>query len=221
MTMSSPRPKGPPIFNVPPATRIIALILVAVFAAVNLLPAAAGERIVVTFGFVPAELDAFLGGAPGLVPDLAMTMIGHMFLHHDLMHLIMNCGLFLAFGSLLERLIGSLRLTLLFLVCGVAGAVAQTVLSSELDVLVYGASGGVFGLMGAAAWLMAARAGPARAMIFVAVILALNFVIGLTPVGTMLTGGGAGVAWQAHLGGFFAGGLLYPLMLRRRRGVSG
>ena len=79
-----------------------------------------------------------------------------------------------------------------------------------------GASGVVYGMMGAAAPLMFSGAVSderRRIMVFVAVILGLNFAAGAFGVADMLAG--AAVAWRAHMGGFLAG-LIFSLLLARR-----
>ena len=90
-----------------------------------------------------------------------------------------------------------------------AGALAETVAAGARFVFVIGASGAVYGMMGAAVPILFRTGMPARrhrALEFVAVILGLNFLLAVLGVADFLAG--AEVAWRAHMGGFLAGLLL-------------
>ena len=60
-----------------------------------------------------------------------------------------------AFGAGVERVIGGAKLLILFLICGVAGALAHFVIFPESFSPVIGASGSISGLFGAALRVMA------------------------------------------------------------------
>ena len=77
-------------------------------------------------------------------------LIGFQFLHADVGHLLCNMlGIFM-FGALVERVLGSLRFTIYYLLCGVGGALSFALLASigwlDPGVLV-GASAGLFGVL--------------------------------------------------------------------------
>jgi membrane associated rhomboid family serine protease len=68
------------------------------------------------------------------------------FLHGDLAHLFFNGMAFLGLGRLCEAVFGPARLVWLFTSCVLGGSIASQLGGGELSV---GASGGIFGMMGA------------------------------------------------------------------------
>ena len=92
-----------------------------------------------------------------LVPDKAFerpeTFITSMFLHWDVMHLLINMMWLFFLGMFLESLLGSGRYFITYLVCGIAGGIG-VILAPGLglmspDVMVVGASGAIFGIIAA------------------------------------------------------------------------
>ena len=129
-----------------------------------------------------------------------------LFLHFGVSHILFNMWALAAFGPLAERLYGSVNYLLIYLVAGVIGSLAS--ISWRPDVISAGASGAIFGVLGA---LLAAqlRVGntfpnnivrPLRNSTLVFASCALL-------VGFMHTG----VDNAAHLGGLAAGFLLGSL----------
>ncbi len=121
-------------------------------------------------------------------------LLSACFVHGGLLHVGMNMLMFASLGAQLERELGSSRSVLLFLATGVLGFVASFVWSGGM-VFSVGASGGVFGQVGAFVGLLYARKDPrwkgalVRSLVY-AVLLTLA-------IGRIDT--------AAHLGGFFAG----------------
>ena len=73
-------------------------------------------------------------------------LFSHMFLHGMILHLLLNMyGLF-SVGTALEPALGSLKFLLLYLVCGLAGALASLYVS--VFTVSVGASGAIFGIFG-------------------------------------------------------------------------
>ena len=77
------------------------------------------------------------------------------FLHAGLLHILFNMYLLYLLGQMLEPAIGSVRFTLIYFVALLAGSLGALVVSP--DAVTVGASGAVFGLMGAAAVELRAR----------------------------------------------------------------
>jgi membrane associated rhomboid family serine protease len=205
---------NPPILNAPAAVRWVVGIAVAVHAVRFLMPETYSDWVIETFAFIPAR---FL--APSGDNDLfAMIVppVSHLFLHADWMHLIVNMAFLLAFGSAIGRRMGAGPFVILYLLCGVAASFFWDFLAGSPQAILIGASGAVSGMVGAAARVSiwpprhSASALPfwrrSTVISFVVVWLLLNVVFGIFPV--MLTDAHAGIAWQAHLGGFIAGFLL-------------
>lgn len=195
-----------PIFNVPPITLWLSAAVIAVFAAIHLLPAGLVYPVVNRMVVYSAAFAAL-----GRLPPLdALSVIGSLvfyaLVHVEPIHLIANLGFFLAFGSVCERQFGPRRYTVLLLVTTVVAALFQIAANWGVPTSLIGASGAVSGCIGAFCRLMLATRDPARRR------LALNL-IGFTVVANAafaLLGGGilgldAQIAWQAHIGGFLAG----------------
>ncbi|MEX1035277.1 MAG: rhomboid family intramembrane serine protease, partial [Sneathiella sp.] len=146
--------------------------------------------------------------AGGLL-HILVTLNSHMFLHHDWSHMILNAGMLLAFGSMVERRFGAVRYLVLYFLSGWLSAVAEYFIAlPEADITLYGASGAVFGAMGATTIILLPRYGLRGMMTLMAVLLGINIIIGATPLGTLLVGAGAEIAWIAHVAGFVAGFLI-------------
>ena len=140
----------------------------------------------------------------------------HVFAHGGWFHLLANAAGILAFGSAVARRFRSpVVFVAFFFVCALAGAVAEA-LFQPAETTMLGASSGAFGLIAGATYLIRARGGPpvrllSRDMaVGLAPWVAVNVVFGVFG----MSFAGAQVAWIAHLGGLFAGALLFPLFDR-------
>ena len=118
-----------------------------------------------------------------------------IFAHSSLEHLAMNMVSLYWLGTLIEGVHGKLRFAIIFFVSGIMGNVAFALLANGSAV---GASGAVFGLLGACAYLFyQMRDQPAARGMFQGLLamLALNVINSFLP----------GIAWEAHFGGLVAG----------------
>lgn len=205
-----------------PRTPAVILTLIVIFVILHLLrvygPEGISYALLVLGPFYP---DRF--GLEGVEFVLAFTgLITHAFLHADWMHLILNSVILAALGRVVCLAMGTGRLLLLMAICAIGGALAQTVLDPSPMI---GASGAVFGL-GAAYGRLAAR------LTHRTTAMRRSYLVRYT-MGWMLAnaaiylfinvlGGfddeaGGGVAWAAHMGGFFAGLLVAPYLSERFR----
>lgn len=114
------------------------------------------------------------------------------FLHGSFLHIAFNMYVLFALGPALERILGHTRFLVLYLVAALGGGVASYAFSDIRSISV-GASGAIFGLMGA---LLVAGRRLGHDIRQVAMLLAVNVVIGFIA---------PGVDWRAHLGGLVAG----------------
>ena len=142
---------------------------------------------------------------PPLTASEPWRMITSTFLHSpsSILHLLFNMYSLFIFGPVLESLIGRVRFLALYLVSGFAGSVAVLLLAPGIAVL--GASGAIFGLMGAY-FVITRHLGRGQTQVFI--IIALNLVIGFVI---------PNVAWQAHLGGLIAGVAVAMVYVSTRR----
>jgi len=227
-----------PIFNIP--TVIISLLAVMALIHVvhtMLLSPEQQREFLLTFAFIPARYDSsvMVGGAlPGGGGAEVWTFITYALIHADWTHYGINAVWLLPFGSAVARRFGATRFLLFFAVTAAAGALAHLATNLGEDAPMIGASASISGTMAAAMRFAFQRGGPlsfwrsgdesdyrvpaiplsgvlrdARVLIFLVVWLGINLLFGL---GSMpLTSANQIVAWQAHIGGFFAGLFLFSL----------
>lgn len=212
-----------PFLNAPASVLGLIGIILAAHVARVLLPDATSNAILLDYALIPARYVAAVwavnGGGPVSLWDAIAPFIGYQFLHADWVHVGVNSIWLLVAGTPVARRLGALWFLLLFLLCGIVAALAFVGMHWAEMTPAIGASGAVSGMMGAAirvfygerAGFVAAndRTAPLAPLfsgpvIFFSAIWAVtNVIAGLTGLGT--TGEMQAVAWEAHLGGYFAG----------------
>jgi membrane associated rhomboid family serine protease len=204
------QPRAERAFNAPWIVLATSAVLVAAF--LWQLSLGLNESIA-RFGFVPIALSA---GRPG-------TVFSHIFLHGGWLHLILNATALLAFGAPVARIYGgglpgALRFVALFVACGLLGGLVFWALHPTGGVPLVGASGAISGLMGGAARLVERQgviggAFSPVALRFLLPWVVLNLIIAAAG---MALGPALPIAWEAHLGGLFAGLFLVGALAPRR-----
>lgn len=163
-----------------------------------------------SFGFNSPSGTLFDKGAlfgPAVQDGQYYRLITSGFLHVNLLHIAFNLYLLWILGQMLEPALGSLRFAALYFTSLLWGSFGALVL--QPDALTVGASGAIFGLMGAAAVELRARGvNPFKTDIglLILVNLVFSFVISNVSVG-------------GHIGGLIGGvlvGLVYDFADRRR-----
>jgi len=163
-------------------------------------------------GLIPAEFPR--------EPDSLIHLFAAMFMHGGWMHLLGNMWFLWIFGSNIEDATGARRFFYFYLICGAIAGLTQILASPHSLVPMIGASGAVSGVLGAY-FLLFPRARIATAFfIFVFEIPAFVFLffwIALQILSQKVAGHqeGGGVAYLAHIGGFFSGLLLIGLFRAR------
>ncbi len=117
------------------------------------------------------------------------------FLHENLLHIAFNMYVLYVLGQMLEPALGRLRFGLIYAVSLLAGSLGALLVSPHSPTV--GASGAVFGIMGAAAVEMRARQIPIMQSGVGGLIL-INLVISFTL---------PGISWGGHVGGLIGGAL--------------
>jgi membrane associated rhomboid family serine protease len=225
-----------PILTLPGALTAYVALLAVVHAVRMLLPFDIDDDVIQMFGFIPKRYDSTLLAInfPGGAGAKVWSFVTYSLLHANLSHIGFNVLWLLPFGSALARRFGAVRFFVFMAVTAVAGALAHLVTHEHAVAPMIGASASVSGTMAAAirfAFVQgsflsfsrgdadAAARVPAlslmralhngRVLGFLAVWFGVNIIFG---VGSIAIGAdGASVAWQAHIGGFFAGLLLFSL----------
>ncbi|MCI4458410.1 MAG: rhomboid family intramembrane serine protease [Thermocrinis sp.] len=178
------------------------------------------------------EFDDFIYNF-GLVPEEVFSkpyqLFTHMFLHGSWLHIIGNMWFLWVFGDNVEDRLGKFKYLLFYVLCGFGAAVIQSLVSfltGAVDVPMVGASGAISGVLGAYLYLFP----HARILALVPIFFFLTFVelpavffIGMWVFIQIINGlttlpfaGMGGVAWFAHIGGFFVGYKLVRVFYRRR-----
>jgi membrane associated rhomboid family serine protease len=242
---SPPETPREPVLTLPGALTAYILLLAVIHAIRMLLPLDVDDVVIEMFGFIPKRYDstllaiAFPGGAGAKV----WTFVTYSLLHANLPHIGFNVLWLLPFGSALARRFGAIRFFVFMAVTAAAGALAHLVTHDHAVAPMIGASASVSGAMAAAIRFafvqgsflsfsrgdaVAAARVPAlslmralrdkRVLGFLVIWFGVNTIFG---VGSIAIGvGGASVAWQAHIGGFLAGLMLFSLFDPIPRGAA-
>ncbi len=125
------------------------------------------------------------------------------FLHFGILHIAMNMYLLFQLGKLLEAPLGRVRFGLLYFACLLGGSLGVLVLEGSSNGLHGGASGAVFGLMGAAAIGMQRR-GINIFQTGLGATLMINLLLTFTIPGISIGG---------HIGGIVMGAICGSIML--------
>jgi rhomboid protease GluP len=186
-----------------------------------------GRQPIVTYALVLANVVMYLivqlnGGPdhPGtlvrfgaLVPTLVQQgqwwrLFTVMFLHASIPHILFNMMSLVVVGMLTERLYGSFRFLAIYLGSGLIGALVSyehAVLAGQTGMVAVGASGAIFGIVGALLTLRFQRSEVipdylrSRISVSMVPIVALNLFLGYTT---------PYIDNSAHLGGLVGGALL-------------
>ena len=149
------------------------------------------------------NLNAWLAVSPYSPYYAPWQLVTAMFAHGSLEHLLMNMVSLWWLGTLLERMQGTVRFAIVYFVSGIVGNLVFALFSDGYAV---GASGAIFGMLGAVAVLLYKhRESPvAKAMLQgLLVMIAINVVNSFMP----------GIALEAHFGGLLAGALVEVVIL--------
>ena len=227
MAFLQPHAPRQPIFRAPAVVLGMIAFLVAAHVARTLVSQEQSLAWINQYAFIPARYSAaFLtqhGVDAGSLVERGLPFFTYMFLHNDYTHLAINSLWLLAFGPIVARRFGAVLFLIFFAVCGLAGAAAHLAFNWGSLEPVIGASAAISGLMGAGMRLLpterpvwAGEGPPAEAamlplwsrqiVLFTLIWVMLNVVAGFTGFG--MAGEVGLIAWQAHLGGYFAGLLL-------------
>lgn len=228
--------KREPLFNIPAV--IVAVLAVLAFIHVvrtYLLTRDEDIEVLLLFAFIPVRYDssALLGGTlPGGLGAEIWTFVTYSLLHANWLHYGVNAVWLLPFGTAVARRFGAVRFLAFFAVTAAAGAALHLATHPGEQYPMIGASAAISGTMAAAMRFAFQSGGPlgflrvdgdeayrvpalpltqvlrdARVLIFLAAWFGINLLFGLSSLS--IGGVEEPVAWQAHIGGFLAGLLLF------------
>ncbi|MDP9196457.1 MAG: rhomboid family intramembrane serine protease, partial [Pseudomonadota bacterium] len=162
MPLLSRTPSGPrqPMLNLPPMVQALILTSILVFAITWFLSDDAWTELMMRWAFIPARY----GEDPASL-DAVLSPFTSLFLHGGFLHLGINMVSLAAFGSGIERYLGSTRMLALYLLCGLAGSAVHLAFHWGSPVPVIGASGAISGLFGGLAWILGRQHGNIIALV--------------------------------------------------------
>jgi membrane associated rhomboid family serine protease len=224
------------MFNLPPAaTLLIGAILVIHLVRVSLLSEQADLEVLVSLAFIPVRVmdPAAFAALPGGGGAAYWSFLTYALLHADWGHVAVNSVWLAAFGSPLAWRFGTSRFLLFSAAGAIGGAALHLATNLGSAVPLVGASAAVSAHMAGAARFVfttgipfgftqapiAVYRRPApplgivmrdrRVFMFLLLWFGINLVFGVAGSGGGLTSGA--IAWQAHIGGFVVGLILFPL----------
>jgi membrane associated rhomboid family serine protease len=175
-----PNPKNTPI------TKFISISLVTVYVFQFLL----GDVLIANFALF----------APSVTNGKWWLLITAGFLHGSIFHLLFNVYILWVIGSQLESIVGNIKFLIIYFVSLVGGSLASYWFSPFGSYSI-GASGAIFGLMGA--MLVVGRKRNLD-ISQITTLVVINVVIGFVL---------SGIDWRAHLGGLATGALITWVLL--------
>ena len=179
-------------------TRALVIINVGVFF-LNLMQGASlsnnSGSVFIDGALVGKAFDPAAGHSIGVAEGEWYRMITAMFLHAGLLHLGLNMLMLYWVGTPVEQAVGHLRFLLIYFVSGLCGS-AGALLLTDQNALTVGASGAIFGILGAALVYERQRTFVlgGSAMSIIAINLILTFTVSSISIG-------------GHIGGLIGGAL--------------
>jgi membrane associated rhomboid family serine protease len=179
-----------------------------------------GDAFIKHWAFTPRE---FFANPAAHFP----TLLTSMFLHGGWLHLIGNMAYLWTFGDNVEDNFGHLRFLFFYVAAGILAMLAQAAFIPHSGLPNVGASGAIAGVLGAYILMfprgtvkLLTNAGILRlpAILAIGGWIALQFVNVAGELAKTSSGQG-GVAYMAHIGGFFAG-MVLALLLRTRQAAA-
>jgi membrane associated rhomboid family serine protease len=225
-------------------TPYVNYLLIAINIVVFLIELSQGDSFINGYAAIPYEITHGIDlvgpyhvrGVPGgVIPEypgphpIYLTLLTSMFMHGGWLHIGGNMLFLWIFGDNVESDFGHLKYLIFYLVCGFAASFAQIALDPDSVVPSLGASGAIAGVLGS--YLIMFPRNRVRTIVFLGIFFTIVslpafIVIGIWIITQLFSQfaaisshsaqtAGGGVAYMAHIGGFFAG-LVLTLLFRSR-----
>ncbi|HEV2641792.1 MAG TPA: rhomboid family intramembrane serine protease [Candidatus Elarobacter sp.] len=208
---------------------VYALILANLLVFYQELSAVDTDGFINAFALIPYDVTHLVVLAPPSPPFPPLTILTSMFLHGGWLHIGFNMLFLFVFGPAIEYVCGQVRFLAYYLLCGIAGGIAQIVIGPGSHVPALGASGAIAGVLGG--YLVTFPFASIRTIVPIVIIplfvrlpailvigvwAATQFLNGFATISDRAAESTGGTAYFAHIGGFCAGVLLIGLMSKRR-----
>ena len=198
----------------------IAIIFITVSVFFQQLSALDFEAFVYQYALIPAKVD--FSNYATLVP-----FVTSIFLHGGFLHIISNMWFLWVFGDNVEGYLGKLLYPVIYLLSGIAGGLAQYIVSPHSQVPMLGASGAVAGTLGA--YYVLFPHAKIKTLVpffgFISIVeLGAPFMLGYWFILQLFSGAASlpfvtadtgGVAFWAHVAGFITG-VVFANILKER-----
>lgn len=189
------------------------------------------------YGFVPHHFQLAVMGTPGYtISGEFATIFTSMFLHGGTLHLLGNMWFLWIFGNKVEDHFGHVVYPFFYLACGLVASMAHIYANPDATLPAVGASGAIAGVMGGyllrytqakvqVFWWFFYRPNvfwmPAAGMLFYWFALQVISQVWTQSLAGQVHREVGGVAYWAHIGGFFSGMVLIKLIPGRTKYAHG
>jgi membrane associated rhomboid family serine protease len=226
-TVMIPLRDDQPSFGTPAVTYFLVAFNILIFLFETTLSPGGLHDLFRQFALTPEHVARGLAGYDGGVPGALFPLLTSMFLHGGWMHLLGNMWVLWIFGDNIEDQLGHFPYLIFYLACGIGAAVLHVLLNWGSPVPTVGASGAIAGVMGAFLLLYPrARVStflppffffPLPAWVVLGYWIVAQFFSGAAQsLLNTRNGGGGGIAFWAHVGGFLVGMLLIKALPERK-----
>jgi membrane associated rhomboid family serine protease len=186
------------------------------------------------FATIPYDVTHGIVLPPPSPPVPALTIFSAMFLHASFLHIAFNMLFLFVFGPVIEYACGHLRFAALYLLCGIAGGIAQIAIGPDSHVPELGASGAIAGILGA--YIVSYPTARINtivpigcfplflqlpAVLVIGIWAAIQFVNGFGSLSARVAAPTDPTAYFAHIGGFSFGVLAIGFFRMRDAGTRG
>jgi membrane associated rhomboid family serine protease len=172
--------------------------------------------VVYNLGFSPSYLS--IEGIPKLY-----TLFTSMFIHGGILHIFGNMLVFFFMGIAFEDRIGWKKFLIIYLLAGVCGTLTHSLLNIGSEIILVGASGAIFGILGAFAFSYPTdEVVMPIPLIFIMIfrrikVMYAALIFGLMETAFAYFGTQDGTAHFAHIGGIIGGAVLAVILIRRNK----
>lgn len=146
------------------------------------------------------------------------SLVTYMFLHGNIVHLIVNGFALYGAGVIVERDIGHLRYLIVFIVSGIVSGMVHCYLNPASDTPLVGSSGAIFGLIAVLFLLMPFKLTYALVVPMPSVVVGL--MLSLVELSAFWMANDVGIAHDVHLSGFLMGAIS-AFLIDRKRALKG
>ena len=196
--------KSPPII-----TYLLLTVTVLIQIYLSVLHSSDAGQIYDTFSLIPVNF--FMG-------KNLDSLASYMFIHGNLLHLLVNSVALYGAGVIVERDIGSIRYLAVFIVSGVISGVVHCALNSSSTLPLVGSSGAIFGVIATLLLLMPFKL--TFALIVPLPSVAVGLMLILVELSAFWMPTDIGIAHDVHVSGFIIGGIM-AFIYDRKRALKG